>query len=123
MFFKKANKKIFGVVLNKAEQRALDAEIHKRCLEIDDEHRDNLDAVVLYTLHETFGFGKKNLRKFWEHMYQNYESLTKMYEMPDDFPFICSEQLKKIGIDVHEWNEEFEKKIKDSPSISSINEE
>lgn len=56
-------------------------------------------------------------------MYQNYESLTKMYEMPDDFPFICSEQLKKIGIDVHEWNEEFEKKIKDSPSISSTNEE
>ena len=73
--------------------------------------------------HITFGYGKKNLRKFWEHMYQNYESLTKMYEMPDDFPFICSEQLKKIGIDVHEWNEEFEKKIKDSPSIHSTNKE
>lgn len=111
MYFKKFNGNIFGVTLNKSEEKALQKEINRQILEQDKIHQDELDAMVLYTLHETFGFGKDRLRRFWEHMYQNYKEITAKYEMEDGFPFLCQEALKEIGVDVHEWNEELKKDL------------
>lgn len=32
--------------------------------------------------------------------------LIQHYEMPDDYTWLCKEQLKKIGVDVEAWNRE-----------------
>ena len=57
MFFKKAGGSIFGVSLNKAEQKALDQEIKRQIVEHD--HRFDIDkeSMILWTLHTEFGFG------------------------------------------------------------------
>ena len=51
-------------------------------------------------------FGKARLRKFWEALYRNHQEMLELYEMEDAFPWWCTEQLKKLGVDVEEWNKE-----------------
>lgn len=57
MYFKKAGGSIFGVSLNKAEQKALDQEIKRQIVEND--HRFDMDkeSMILWMLHTEFGFG------------------------------------------------------------------
>lgn len=57
MNFKKAGGKIFGVALNKAEQRALDQEIKKQIVENDTQFSIDNDSSILWMLHVHFGFG------------------------------------------------------------------
>lgn len=35
-----------------------------------------------------------------------YLAIIQHYEMPDDYTWLCKEQLKKIGVDVEAWNRE-----------------
>lgn len=107
MNMKKHNGKIYGAALSKNEEKALKLEITRQLLEYDAKHGDNIDAVVLYTLHKDFGFGPRRLRQFYESVKQNYTELVKHYEMPDDYPFICKTKLKDIGVDIEAWNKEF----------------
>lgn len=55
MYFKKAGGSIFGVSLNKAEQKALDQEIKRQIVEND--HRFDMDkeSMILWMLHTEFG--------------------------------------------------------------------
>lgn len=62
--FKRANGHIFGVQFSAKEQKAIDAEILRQCAEYDKKNADEVDAVILWLLHEKFGFGKKRLRAF-----------------------------------------------------------
>lgn len=65
MRIKKAGGKIFGAVLSAAEKKAMDMEINRQIVEADRRYADDIDAMVLYTLHVHLGFGKKRLRKFY----------------------------------------------------------
>lgn len=63
-------------------------------------------AVILWVLHETFGFGKDRLKKF----YVNYEkvnnNLKEHYAMSDsDMKYLADRMLKDIGVDLDEWSE------------------
>lgn len=69
MNFKKAGGKIFGVALNKAEQRALDQEIKKQIVENDTQFSIDNDSSILWMLHVHFGFGPKRLKKAWKLFY------------------------------------------------------
>lgn len=60
--FKRANGHIFGVQFSAKEQKAIDAEILRQCAEYDKKNANEVDAVILWLLHEKFGFGKKRLR-------------------------------------------------------------
>lgn len=55
--FKRANGHIFGVQFSAKEQKAIDAEILRQCAEYDKKNADEVDAVILWLLHEKFGFG------------------------------------------------------------------
>lgn len=54
MLVKKNNGKIYGAILSKNERKAMNMEIRRRLA-----HKlDEVDATVLWILHEEFGFGE-----------------------------------------------------------------
>lgn len=91
---------------SKSEKKAMKDEINRQVIEVNKQYANDIDAVILYTLHKRFGFGKKRLRQFFEAFYAEYQTLVKYYEMPEACPFICDRELKKIGVDIAEWNKE-----------------
>ena len=112
LYFKKLkNRDPYGVVLSPAEQKVLDAEMQRQYAEYMKSHEEDVDAIVLYNLHQTFGFGKDRLYKFWLALCRNYKHLTGEYEMPDDYAFLCKKSLKSIGVDLDEWSEELKKNL------------
>lgn len=98
----------YGIDFTSKEQKALEKEISRQIIERDRKHTNDLDAVVLFTLHTRFGFGKKRLREFWDAMHEEHERMIKHYEMPDQFTWLCQHKLKDIGVDVAAWNAEVE---------------
>lgn len=104
MHCKRYKGKTYGVQLSKKEDKALKAEIYRQLIEIDKAHSNDVDAVVLWTLHKYFGFGVSRLKRFYDALSAEHSELIKHYEMPDDVPWLCKEKLKAIGVDVEEWN-------------------
>ena len=41
------------------KDKAMKAEISRQIVEMNDKYAIDIDAMILYTLHERFGFGKK----------------------------------------------------------------
>ena len=58
-------------------------------------YTDDIDAMVLYTLAVHLGFGPKRLRRFYEAFAAEHDRLIQHYEMPDDYTWLCKEELKK----------------------------
>ena len=98
MRIKKAGGKVFGAVLTAAEKKAMDMEINRQIVEADRRYADDIDAMVLYTLHVHLGFGKKRLRKFYDAFSAEHDRLIQYYQMPDDYTWLCKEMLKRIGV-------------------------
>lgn len=69
-----------------------------------------MDGLWLYTMHVTFGFGKKRLTRLYWAMIENFEKVIKRYNrMCDDDDvewFVINKRLKEIGIDVKELQDE-----------------
>lgn len=93
-------------VFTPAEDKAMKAEISRQIVEMNDKYAIDIDAMILYTLHERFGFGKKRLREFYFAMKEERDKLEAHYEMPGEFNWLVREQLKKLGIDIQEWYDE-----------------
>lgn len=98
--------KVFGADLTAKERLAMNIEINRQIVEADRKYTNDIDAMVLYTLHVHLGFGKKRLRRFWEAFQQEYKALVEHYQMLDDGAWLCQRKLKDIGVDVEEWNKE-----------------
>lgn len=112
MQVKKAGKIILGANLTKDEDRALNIEVQKRIAKLDRNNTDEVDAIILWVLHDQFGFGKDRLRKFYEAFNPALNALADRYEMTDkgDELWLATYKLKdKLGIDIHEWNDEVRK--------------
>lgn len=108
--FKRNRGHIFGVQFSSKEQKAIDAEILRQCAEFDRKNANEIDALVLWVLHEKFGFGKKRLRAFYDCFITEIDALSKYYEMGDkDMAWLCARKLKEYGIDIAEWNKEDKK--------------
>ena len=108
MYVKKSHGKIFGANLTAAEQKALNMEIQKSFAEYDRKNADEIDAILLWFLHEKFGFGYERLKKIHKNVNHEVQSLCDRYEMTDngDELWLCTHKLKEIGIDISEWNSE-----------------
>lgn len=106
MRVKKAGGKVFGAVLTAAERKAMEMEINRQIVEADRRYADDIDAMVLYTLHVHLGFGKKRLREFYDAFSAEHDRLIQYYQMPDDYTWLCKKMLKRIGVDVEAWNRE-----------------
>lgn len=107
MNFRRNGKDIFGVALNKAEQKAIDEEIKRQIVEKDKEFSAEAESVQLWILHEFFGFGEGRLRRYWELIHTSQEELRERYLLEDgETPWLCKMKLKEYGIDVDKWIED-----------------
>ncbi len=83
----------------------MDMEIQRQLAEYDTKHANEIDAMILWLLHEEFGFGSKRLKQFHDAFAESISGLIKRYELEDsDSVWLCTQQLKRYGIDIEEWN-------------------
>ena len=107
MVVKKAGGKIYGAVLTSAEKKAMNMEIERQLAEYTRKHEVELNAMILYVLHEQLGFGEQRLRKFFDRFSVEIDALVKYYEMDDeDAEWLCTRKLLDMGIDVEKWCDE-----------------
>lgn len=96
--------KVFGNKLSYVEKRAMEVEIQKQLAEYDQKNIQEIDAIVLWVLRQTFGFGKKRLKRFYDNFVPAIEELVRRYEMTEmDETWLCIRKLKESGIDISEW--------------------
>lgn len=107
MLVKKSGGKIFGAMFTKAEEKALNMEIQRQCAKYDEKHMDEIDAMILYTLHAELGFGEARLRKFHDAFIKRFKELQARFEMADtdEMLWLYSRLLRESGIDISKWNE------------------
>ena len=107
MRVKKSAGKIYGCSLSATEQKALNMEIQRQTAEFDDKNARELDALILWRLHETFGFGEKRLKKFYDGFNDDIHELVKRLQLEEgDDIWLATELLKRRGIDIEAWDKE-----------------
>lgn len=108
MIVKKSGGRIIGAQLTAAEKKALDRELDRQLGEFDRRNQINVEACILWALHELLGFGPKRLRRFYFGFVKYYSALLEHYEMEEDNAFLALRALKEYGIDVEAWHKEVE---------------
>ena len=100
--------KVQAVVITSAQREAIKKEIDRQILRRDVEYLHDVEACVLWALHDTEGWGAKRLRRFWLAFMKTHEDLRQHYELNDDTnDWICRYKLKtELGIDLDEWDKE-----------------
>lgn len=107
MFTKKHKNKAYGITLTSAEKKAMNAEIARQTAEWDRKHLIEIEALILWELHEQFGFGPKRLKRFYDNFAKDIEKLVDRYCLEtSDKVWLCTYKLKEYGIDIEEWHEE-----------------
>ena len=106
MIVKKTGKRIFGAELNAQEKKALRIELDRQIAEFDRRNQINVEACILWALHELLGFGPKRLRRFYFGFVKYYSALLEYYDMDDDNAFLALRALHAHGIDVEAWHRE-----------------
>lgn len=65
--------------------------------------------MILWVLHEQFGFSVNRLKKFHDSFSSSINDLLERYEMDaTDNVWLCTYTLKQIGVDVEQWKKEKE---------------
>ena len=94
-------------ILKAAAQKAMNHEIMRQIAENTRKHEMELDAVILWQLHEQLGLGPIRLRRFYDTFGIALRDLVSRYEMDDtDQIWLCTHKLKEYGIDLEEWQKE-----------------
>lgn len=106
MIFKKHNGQIFDVELSPKEQKTMQEKINEQIIATHQQFTDDFDYMILYVLHEHFGFGPGRLRKAYDLFVEDNASLIKHYEMPDAGVYIAREKMNAIGCNVEQWSRE-----------------
>ena len=109
MFVKKTGGQIYGAKLTASERKAMNMEIQRAIAEYDRKNADEIDAIVLWNLHQEFGFGTERLKRFSQTFMPNLEDLCKRYEVTDnpELLWVCTRKLLDYGIDISAWGREF----------------
>lgn len=114
MIPKKSGKHVYGANFTSSERRAMNLEIQRQLAEYDKLHSKEMDAMILWQLHVTFGFGPERLKRFYLEFGKSIEALLKRYELDDsDQIWLCTRMLKDYGIDLDEWSKEKERRLMD----------
>lgn len=95
MLVKKAGGKVYGATFTAAEKRAMDMEIKRQLAEYTRKYEADLNATILYVLHEQLGFGEQRLKKFFDR-----------FSVEIDAAWLCTRKLLDMGIDVEKWCDE-----------------
>lgn len=102
---------------NKAEQKAVDYEIGQQAAAFEKLHADEHDAMLLWVLHTEYGWGLTRLRRFWDTYRAAHRALIRRYETYDsawEDAWICQRKLKEAGIDIEQWDREFDPRKEDN---------
>lgn len=109
MRVKKAGGRVYGADLTAAEKKALDIELKRYFAEYDYKNIKEIDAIVLWVLHEQFGFGPERLKRFFDNFNSSVKELLDRYELDEsEDAWMCTYKLKEIGVDVEKWYKESE---------------
>lgn len=93
--------------MSAAEKKAMNMEIRRQLAEYDQKRLVEIDAMILWVLHEQFGFGPKRLRQYYDAFHKSIDGLIDRYQMDsEDDIWLCTQMLKRIGVDVEEWHKE-----------------
>ena len=104
MIVKKSGGQVFGAHLTAAERKALNLEIQRQLAEYDLKHELEIEALILWTLHDQFGFGPIRLKRFYDGFNSALKALVRRYELEDtDDVWLCTHKLKEIGVDLEDW--------------------
>ena len=101
--------------LTNKQRRALYDEVNKQTARNVQNLSQNLQAMVLWCLHEHLGFGKKRLLRFQKAFLPMIEDLQQYYlaENAEETAFALKYRLKhECGIDVDELGDMFSVKVK-----------
>lgn len=82
------------------QRAAMNKEIRRQILENEENYTLGLGAVMLWALHEEFGFGKGRLLRLWRAFWRIYKEMREFFEMDSTLPI--ERKLNKIGIDMDE---------------------
>lgn len=112
MLVKQSGGKVFGAIFTKKEQQAINIELNRRILEVDEKYQNDIDASVLYALRVYAGWGPKKLKDFYDSFATIHDDLRAHYELPEDSGWLVNKMLLDIGVDVASWNKERKEKRK-----------
>ena len=107
-------KAIMPMRLTNKERKALEDEINRQTAKNVKDLSLNLQALVLWELHEQLGLKKKKLLEFQKAFLPMIQELQRFYEVKnaDETEFVCKYKLKnEVGIDVENLAEMFEFQI------------
>ena len=95
---------IYGAELTAAEKKALDIEIKHQLAEYNHKNLQEIDAMILWELHEQLGFGEKRLKEFYKRFVLGIQDLNERYELgSEDNCWLCTKKLKYAGFDIEKW--------------------
>lgn len=91
-------------MMTPAMQAAMEHEINQQCLEADERLALDVDTMVLWSLHQYLGWGRKRLHDFYVFMAAEHQRMRQYYELDDLYPE--RRKLKEKGVDVEAWQKE-----------------
>jgi hypothetical protein len=107
MFVRKLGNRVIGAELTAAEKRAMDIEIGKEFAEYDRKNTTEIDAIVLFLVAKHFDADTEELKEFYDDFISQMEALADRYELEvEDNPWLCTQLLKSMGVDIDAWREE-----------------
>lgn len=85
-------------------KKAMMHEIHQQVLEMDRQYQLDVDTMILWTLHQCYGWGAARLKKFYVAMMKEHLRMREFYELDDLYPE--RHKLKEKGVDIEAWYDE-----------------
>ena len=79
-------------------------EIKRQILEAQNQYDDLSDALMLWTLHTEFGFGKDRLERFYRAFLTQNKELQKYYMTDSVFP--ANAKLEALGVNLKQIRKE-----------------
>lgn len=101
--------------LSSKTRKAINDEINRQTGENVRNLSINLQALVLWAVHEEFDCGKKKLLQFQKKFLPLIQELQDYYQLENarETEFVCLHKLKnEVGIDVENLNEMFQLEVK-----------
>lgn len=92
-----------------AVKKAINDEVNRQIAEGVEKLSQNLEALVLWQLHEQLGFGKKRLLRFHKKFAPALAELQNFYQMQsqEETDFLVKYKLKEIGVDIEKLDSAF----------------
>lgn len=88
------------VKFNDDQQRSFKREVNRQLSEQTKAHESDVDAILMWFLHEEYGWGPKRLNDFIERFNARLKELVSWYDLDDDDQlWLIKYKLKEMGVE------------------------